>query len=96
MRTRGIKTERIEAKAMSLVEFLDKYVTELEEESVVAITSKVVALCEGRVVPQDAIDKVELAKEEADFWLEPRQTNGFTFFLTIKDGILIQVWKLFT
>ena len=77
---------------MSLREFLDKYApANLAEGSVVAITSKVVALCEGRVVPQGEISKRELVRREADFYLDPKETNGFEFFLTIKNGILIQV-----
>ncbi len=93
MKIKAIKTDRITANQFTLIEFLDKYVSELKEGSVVAITSKIVSLCEGRVAKKGSINKYDLAKEDADYYLPaPINSNqALGFFLTIKDGILIPV-----
>ena len=44
-----LKTHKIKA-GDNLHALLDKYLPELEENSVVAIASKIVGICEGRVV----------------------------------------------
>jgi F420-0:gamma-glutamyl ligase len=56
---------------MTVVEFLDSYVTDLKERDVIVVTSKVVALCQGRVVPINSIDKEELIRREADYYSVP-------------------------
>jgi putative folate metabolism gamma-glutamate ligase len=55
---------------------------------VLAVTSKVVALCQGRVVRVGAADKQHLIETEADYFLPPDQ-NRYQVTLTIKDNILI-------
>ncbi len=67
---------------MKLMELLDKYIAELKEGSVVAITSKVAAICEGRTIPADQADKKELVKKEADYYL-PAALSKFDFSFTI-------------
>lgn len=64
-----IKTNKIVAGQTTLVALLDKYVLSMPENSVLAITSKIVSLCEGRVVPIGSIDKEELIKQESDYYL---------------------------
>src|SRR5690554_2765040 len=62
MRVRAIKTHAITPADTDLLAILDQYVPAIEEGTVLAITSKIVAICQGRIV------KLEEAKpEEAQF-----------------------------
>ncbi len=87
MNVRAIKTDKILAGKSSIFEILDKYVDQLSEGSIVAIASKIVALCEGRVVPVDAVDKDGLIKQEADLYLS-KEESRYDLYLTIKNNIL--------
>ena len=61
----------------------------LKEGSIIAITSKVVAIWQGRCIKiEDNIDKNELIKKEADFYL-PSNLNRYGFHITIKKNTLI-------
>jgi putative folate metabolism gamma-glutamate ligase len=74
-----------------LFEILDKYLPKLQEKSVVAIASKIVGICEGRVVKIDEKSdeqKDELVKQEAEYYL-PREYNQYGFMLTINNNILV-------
>ena len=71
MKLTSIQTEAIRANDMGLIQLIDKYVPVLEEESIVAISSKVVALCEGRVEKVGTVDVQELAKREAQYYMSP-------------------------
>lgn len=87
MQIKAIKTHRV-ALLESLEKVLDQYVLDLEERSVVAITSKIVSVCEGRCVQKSTINKYELIKREADCMLK-QDHNPYDLYLTIKDGLLI-------
>ena len=72
-----------------LYKILDSGLPKLTAKSVVVITSKIVALCEGRVVsPQELHKNNELVPCEADYYIEP-QHNQYGFYLTIKNGVLV-------
>lgn len=73
---------------MSLPEVLDMYLSEVKEGSVVAVTSKIVSVCEGRVVKMEDADKDELIQKECELYL-PREKSKYGFSLTIKRGILV-------
>ncbi len=60
MRVQAIKTRRVGAGETALSRFADDYLPSLTESSVVAVTSKVVSLCEGRVVAAGAATKADL------------------------------------
>ena len=53
---------------------------------VLAVTSKIVSLAEGRLVPTASITKKELVQKEADVYLGD---IGYGCYLTIKHGLLI-------
>ncbi|MBI3887640.1 coenzyme F420-0:L-glutamate ligase [Candidatus Microgenomates bacterium] len=75
----------------NLFTVLDKYLPPLEEKSIVAIASKVVGICEGRVVKIDENlinQKDNLVKQEADYYL-PRESNQYNFMLTINQQLLV-------
>lgn len=82
----SIKTHKITSKDSDINLVLDKYITELEEHSVVAVTSKIVSITEGRVVPFEGSDKEELFRIEADKYLE--LNNKYNVHFGIKNNIL--------
>ena len=82
MRVTPIRTARIRAGDMTLSDLLDSAVTDLAEGSVVAVTSKVVSLCEGRVVPAAQTTKAELVAQEAEWSLADPRPGGFRFTIT--------------
>ncbi len=61
----------------------------LQEHDVVAISSKVVSIWQGRCVPRDTSAKDALVKKEADWYLERTETPGAAVMHTIHNGILI-------
>src|SRR5260221_5083901 len=61
---------------------------DLPEKSIVAISSKIIALCEGRVADRSEKTRDELAEQEADFYL-PRENNPFDVMITIKDSTFV-------
>lgn len=86
MIVKAYKTSKIKV-GDNLFKVLDKYLPKLNEKEIVAISSKVVATCEGRVVKEDTVDKDELIASEAQFYI-PRQTNPYNVTLTVTRSIL--------
>lgn len=87
MKITAIKTHKITKSDSDLFAILDKYINELKDGSIVAITSKVVSVCEGNIIPVEGSSKDELIKKEADLYL-PRGENRYNLFLTIKNNRL--------
>ena len=87
MHIEPIKTHRI-TQGETLDALLDRYILHLAERSILAITSKVLSVIEGRLIKKSDIDKHALIKQEADLWLKTDQ-NPYNVLLTIKDGVLI-------
>lgn len=83
-----IKTPRVEAGKQTLIQILDEVLTGFEDGSILAITSKVVALCENRVAKVGEADKDDLIKQESSYFL-PRKGHPFGFSFTITDNTLI-------
>lgn len=90
MIVRPIKTEKVAPGYGDILKLLDKHLPELAENSVVAVTSKVVAICEGRTVPIDDADKNELAIRESEYYL-PRHMSKYNYSFTITHNTLIPV-----
>lgn len=79
-----IKT-RIFSVGENLVDFIVEHIPSFEDNSILVITSKIVALAENRVVPFSSKEqKVKLIKEESDLAIETPYT-----WLTIKDGLVM-------
>jgi len=83
-----IKTNKILPKQSNIFAVLDKYLLSLEDGSILAITSKIVSICEGNVARSGEIAKEELVKSEANLYLPPT-SNKYEYSLTIKNGILV-------
>ncbi|RIK44377.1 MAG: putative folate metabolism gamma-glutamate ligase [Chloroflexi bacterium] len=88
MQIQAVKTHKITPADRDLLAVLDAYVPFLDEYTVLAITSKIVSICQERVVAIGEIDKQQLIESEADSFLPP-DTNRYHVTLTIKDNILI-------
>ncbi len=86
MKITPIKTKPI-VVGDHLLEILNKSISFLSDKSVVAITSKIVSICEGNVVKIGKKDKEVLIKNQADYYLPVR--NKYNFHLSIKNNILI-------
>lgn len=84
---KSIKTHKITPKDKNLLQVLDAYLPKLKEKSIVVITSKIVALCEGNIIPQNSTNKDTLVKEEADYFL-PKEENNYGVYITIKGNVL--------
>ena len=88
MHIAAIKTHKITTADTSICEILDRYVTELPERSVLAVTSKIVAICEGRVVTSTEKSKAELVREEASYYIPPEESK-YHITMTVTRGMLV-------
>lgn len=89
MKVTVIKTEKILPGKVSLLELIDANIKKLKEKDIVVITSKVVSICQGRVVKNDGrIKKQDLMKEEADFYL-PEEYVSYGIYMTIKNKMIV-------
>lgn len=68
----------------SLFSAIEKSIVSLPERSILAVTSKIVALAENRVVPLESIEKHELVRQEADRYLDPHSSK-YDLMLTMKN-----------
>ncbi|MFN8486484.1 MAG: coenzyme F420-0:L-glutamate ligase [Caldilineaceae bacterium] len=83
-----LKTHKIITTNKDLFAILDTYLPSFTEGSILAITSKIIAISEGNVVKIGAVDKQGLIEQEADYFLPP-DTNRYGVTLTIKHNLLI-------
>jgi putative folate metabolism gamma-glutamate ligase len=85
-----IKTAKILPAEKSIFNVLDESLPEIRENSVVAISSKVISLCEGddRVMPSHKIDRISLAQQEADYYL-PEGSSKYEVMFTLYRNTLI-------
>lgn len=73
-----------------LFNILDRHLPKIYEKSVVVITSKIVSICEDRVIKNDGtIDKKKLMQREADFFIDDELTKRYGIMLTVKNDMLI-------
>ncbi len=87
MTIQAIKSEKVEPGRGDLSSLLNKYVPPLPERSVLAVTSKIVSICEGNVVKIGEVDKDQLIKKEAQRYL-PRSSSKYNVCLTITKNAL--------
>jgi dihydrofolate synthase / folylpolyglutamate synthase len=84
----AIKTRIVTSGSYSLLDLLDESLADVPEHSVVAIASKVVALCEGRTVSREGIDKDSLVAKEAQLYL-PSSANPYGVTLSVARNTLV-------
>lgn len=89
MNIKVIKTRKFVPPKDDLYGVLKNSISSLREGSVVAITSKIVSIGEGRCIPHSEIsDKDALIKTQVDFYLS-REENPKHRLHTITNGILV-------
>ncbi|MCL5970508.1 MAG: coenzyme F420-0:L-glutamate ligase [Patescibacteria group bacterium] len=87
MKISALKTNKIDSnRHPDLFSILNRYLRTLKERSVLVITSKIVSICEGRVIKIGTTDKIELIHQEAEYYLPP--DNIYNISLTIKNNLL--------
>ncbi len=84
----AVKTRTVLPNACTLPELLNESLPDVTEGSIVAITSKVVSLCEGAVAPLDAIDKHELIQREADKYVVLPANEYDITFTVVKNTLM--------
>ncbi len=87
MNISSIKTHKITSQDNDILKIIDQYVTTLQENSILVVTSKIVAICEGSVIANHQVSKDSLVLKHADMYL-PKEGNTFNLFVTIKNNIL--------
>ncbi len=90
MIVRPVKTDRIMPGKKTILEILDDSLPQIAERTVVVITSKIVALCEDRVVPRTGTNKEGLIKEQSSFYL-PMSLSRYGHHFTITEHTLASV-----
>ena len=88
MRVQPVRTHRITLADRDLLAILDRHLAEFADGSVLAISSKIVSLCEGRAVPMAGADKARLIAEQAERFL-PASESRYNVALTLTGGMLI-------
>ncbi|MDP2586143.1 MAG: coenzyme F420-0:L-glutamate ligase [Candidatus Levybacteria bacterium] len=87
MKIVSVKTHKITKKDKDIFVILDKYLPKIQDKSILAVTSKIVSITEGRLVKMESVDKDELIKQESQFYL-PREQNRYNVSLTITRNML--------
>jgi F420-0:gamma-glutamyl ligase len=83
MKVSAIKTQKVVAGKLTMADLLDRHLENVADRSVLAVTSKVVAISEGRVVKIGDIAKEDLIRQEADYYLDPSLSKyGLSFSIT--------------
>ena len=89
MKINGIKTELVRAGEKSIDQVLiESLPSHIDDGSVIAVSSKIIALCENRVVEKQGITKTDLIKKEADYYT-PDGMNKYGFNFTILNNTFI-------
>jgi coenzyme F420-0:L-glutamate ligase len=84
MLVKAIKT-RIFKQDENLVQFVVEHSEKIPDKSILVVTSKIVALSEGRVVEfKDKAAKAKLIKEESEMAIATKEV-----WMTIKDGMIL-------
>lgn len=84
-----VKTNLIK-EGVNLLEAISENIKKLPEESILAITSKIVSICQGRTIEKkigNKSEKIELIKKETDYYLDMSEPKN-NVMLTIKNNIL--------
>lgn len=92
MQIKPILTHKVTETDTDILSLIDRYVEKIEENSLLVVTSKIIAICEGRlqkINPATEIeDKEKLVKEEAEYYID-KSENQYGFYLTITQNLLI-------
>ncbi|HHY64743.1 MAG TPA: putative folate metabolism gamma-glutamate ligase [Clostridiaceae bacterium] len=87
MKVTAIRTRLIRPFECQIEDIIAESVDRMNERSVLAISSKVISLCEGNVLPADSTSKDRLVEAEADSYI-PREESRYGVYITIKNGFI--------
>lgn len=87
MHVNPIHTTRVSLDQRDLLALIDCHLPEFHENSVLAITSKIVSICQGRIVRSETVDRQRLIESESDRFLPP-SASRYGVTLTVKGNIL--------
>jgi len=90
MNVKAMKTDVVLAGKKSIYDLLDDFLPVLKERSIIVITSKIIALCEGRVVSVEGTNKEDLVKKQSDYFL-PSSISKYHHHFTITRNTLAAV-----
>lgn len=88
MIVKAVKTHKITSEDNDILKILDKYIMTLGENSVVAVTSKIVSITEGSLIKMGDVDKDDLVKRESEYFL-PGSENKYQVALSVKNNMLV-------
>jgi dihydrofolate synthase / folylpolyglutamate synthase len=88
MKVTAYKTHKVTV-GEDIFAILDKYLPTLEENTVVAIASKIVAFCQNDVIKKEpGMEKRDLIEQEADYYLGDEYPRPFGQSISIKNFTL--------
>jgi dihydrofolate synthase / folylpolyglutamate synthase len=88
MKVTPIKTEPVNGPG-NLTSLIDRYIPSLPDQTIVAVTSKIISICEGRLLPIGDVSNLEaLVRQEADYYRAPTG-NPHGYHVTIKSSVLV-------
>lgn len=87
MKINSVKTHAITKEDTDIFKILDTYITDFKENSILAVTSKIVSITEGSIVPMDSIDKDILIKQESQYFI-PRSKNPYNVSFSVVNNTL--------
>ncbi len=90
MHITAIKTPKIGIHSGDIYSIIDAELPRIEEGSIIAVTSKIVSICEGSVVPHTEATKEELITKQADLYL-PAELSKYGHHFTITNNTLVAV-----
>lgn len=88
MNVTPITTPTITANTMSLTALLDTALSQFAEKSILVITSKIVALCEGTVADPQQISRDDLIRRESQYFISPEKSQ-YGYHFTVTNNTLI-------
>lgn len=83
----SVRTDPITTK-QNILELIDGSIPRLENGSILAVTSKIVSICEGRTISVQGQDKDQLIIQEAEWYL-PRSSSKYNVMLTTNNHMMI-------
>lgn len=89
MKISAIQTHKITQQDKNIFEILEQYIDHVSENSVVAVTSKIVSICEGSIlkIESDGQLKDRLIEDNSQYYL-PRSNNKYNVSFTVTNNIL--------
>ena len=88
MKVTAYKTHKI-GVGEDIFAILDRYLPSLQEKSVVAVTSKIISLCQKNVIKKEkGVEKIDLIPLETDYYLGREYPRKYGQIISIKNHTL--------